>query len=245
MLSETDSCKLLVDDYPEIFRKNFDNISTSFYYGDDVARYEDVALIAAVYREYAALFYNNFMYTTISDSYGLYTNSEEAIDILTNAGYTFTNYYPCTRSVSLSEMAEYNNLDLDINGFLSFNKKTSLKHGPYVDLLEGVYEITFEISVPPALKDTLASEDPVCFTTVSTWYEENLVEENTITAEMLNENGIATFTFQHTFDYQQAGVGFGFYSAIKSEDITLRKITYRQIAKYVPENTDNDSSVSD
>ncbi len=74
---------------PEYYKKHFQQVSYSIYYGEDLARMKDATIIADINKTYKAFICNNFKKMKISDYHVIYTNDNSVISALLEEGYTF------------------------------------------------------------------------------------------------------------------------------------------------------------
>ena len=239
IIDSVDTCKLYVDDYPELYKKEYKNIKTGFLCGEDLARCKNVALITDVNKEYPALIYNDFMYTEISEKHALYTNSDATIEELQKNGFILTNYYSHIAEISQDEIAECNETSLLQDNSIEITKKTPVKKGPYIDLTEGCYEVSFDISLP-SNDISYNPDEAICYIVIMSWYDQDDILEQKITRSMFDNEENLSITLNFDFETSTAGVNFSLYAPVKDTPIFLHGIKYRKISVFT---SSHDNSV--
>ena len=81
------------DVFPEIYRTEFPEFSQSVFSGEDLARYHRATVLLDSSIESNCFFSRGYLFTKISDYTGVYTNDEDVLNELQNAGYHITGYY--------------------------------------------------------------------------------------------------------------------------------------------------------
>ena len=89
-----------------------------------------------------------YLYTEISGEHALYSNDESVIKKLELAGYHMTGYFSRKLIVDMREEAKINNLSINEDDAIIVENDKMLRYGPYYDLREGYYTVTYDISLP-------------------------------------------------------------------------------------------------
>ena len=74
---------------PRYYKKHFEDVSYSIYYGEDLARENNATIIADINKTYNAFIWNNLKKVKISDYHVIYTNDESVVSALNKIGYEF------------------------------------------------------------------------------------------------------------------------------------------------------------
>lgn len=74
---------------PKYYKKHFEDVSYSIYYGEDLARENNATIIADINKTYNAFIWNNLKKVKISDYHVIYTNDESVVSALNKIGYEF------------------------------------------------------------------------------------------------------------------------------------------------------------
>lgn len=139
----SDNLQIYIDHIPFLFRNTPKVKSRIFPVHSRVVNMQDLVIITDCSKDYFYLNSEGLLYTKISDEVGLYTNSRETIEHLTNAGYNFSNRFIFEKNISLMEfvdsntIAPYHNTELSCNG-----------HVFYIDSFEygsGQYSVEIEL----------------------------------------------------------------------------------------------------
>ena len=187
------SGKVVANEEPELIRRNYPGISRSVWYGQELARQENLSVIVNLEEDGIVFSRQGFQFTQISHDEAIYSNDPSAIEGLTEAGYEWTAYDTAVRNVDLEAFAEFNELETTDQGSIVLKNGQKLRHGPYLDFYTGTYRITFDLKSDTDVK----SDEALGSVYVATLDGKSLAEE-TIEPESLNEDG--TCSLQLVFD---------------------------------------------
>ncbi|SFS85586.1 hypothetical protein SAMN02910357_02243 [Succinivibrio dextrinosolvens] len=102
--------QIYIDHIPFLFRNAPKVKSRIFPVHSRVVNMQDLVIITDCSKDYFYLNSEGLLFTKISDEVGLYTNSNETIEYLTNAGYKFSNGFVFEKEISISNLAKQNGL---------------------------------------------------------------------------------------------------------------------------------------
>ena len=181
---EAASGKVVANKEPELIHRHFPGISRSIWYGQDLARLENISVVVDLEEDNHVFPRMGFQFTQISPADAVYSNDPSVIEALTDAGFQWTAYDAAVREVDLGAFAEFNELSLTENGSIVLESGRKLNHGPYLDFYNGTYRITFELKADGSKeKDT-----PLCSLYVATLEGQSLTEK-TVEPENLRTDG--------------------------------------------------------
>ena len=184
---ETAGGKVVVNREPELMRRHFPGISRSVWYGQDLARQENISAVVDLEEDNIVFQRMGFRFTQISSDDAVYSNDPSVIEGLTEAGYRWTTYDAAVREVDLGAFAELNELSLTEEGSVVLEDGKRLNHGPYLDFYAGTYRITFELKADGSTE----SDEPLCSLHVATLEGQSLAGK-TIVAKNLSPDGTCT-----------------------------------------------------
>ena len=184
---ETAGGKVVVNREPELMRRHFPGISRSVWYGQDLARQENISAVVDLEEDNIVFQRMGFRFTQISPDDAVYSNDPTVIEGLTEAGYRWTTYDAAVREVDLGAFAELNELSLTEEGSVVLEDGKRLNHGPYLDFYAGTYRITFELKADGSTE----SDEPLCSLHVATLEGQSLAGK-TIVAKNLSPDGTCT-----------------------------------------------------
>ena len=184
---ETAGGKVVVNREPELMRRHFPGISRSVWYGQDLARQENISAVVDLEEDNIVFQRMGFRFTQISPDDAVYSNDPSVIEGLTEAGYRWTTYDAAVREVDLGAFAELNELSLTEEGSVVLEDGKRLNHGPYLDFYAGTYRITFELKADGSTE----SDEPLCSFHVATLEGQSLAGK-TIVAKNLSPDGTCT-----------------------------------------------------
>ena len=226
---------IYVTDVPEFYRSSFDSVKASFYAAEDLGRLHNTAIISDSDWDSYVLPRRGFLFTEISDSYAVYTNSQEAIDALTDAGYHMTGYYSKNKTVDLGVYRELNQLENTENDEIIISGTSPLAYGPAITLWNTNYKVTFDLShesgIYDAHWDELDPETPVCTLRISRNNGEIIVKETTLTREQFSDGNIVTAEITSTIPSSD-GVEFLAFPTSDEYAFHLYGVHYQKIPTY-------------
>ena len=190
LITEHAEGKVYADTIPVLYRNQFNGISYSFFFGEELARCPGSTVILDSDNESWCLSRSGFLYTRISDDHSVYTGDRAVIQALTDAGYSFTSYYNTKKSVKLLREAGLNRLPFSKSkGIKLSGPEDSMLYGPYLDLYGGRYTLTVRLQIP---KQELTEGGSVCSLQVTTENAKNQLLEKDIAISDFDEDGKAT-----------------------------------------------------
>ena len=181
---EVASGKVVANKEPELIHLRFPGISRSIWYGQDLARLENISVVVDLEEDNHVFPRMGFQFTQISPADAVYSNDPAVIEALADAGFQWTAYDAAVREVDLGVFAEFNELSLTENGSIVLESGRKLNHGPYLDFYNGTYRITFELKA----EDSREKNTPLCSVYVATLEGQSLAEKN-VEPKDLNDDG--------------------------------------------------------
>ena len=193
--------RIYEDDLPELYRRRYggDVISDHLLYGNDLREKKNTVLLTDLNRECYRLLSQGFSFVPISDTEGLYTNSEEALQTLRDAGYAMTGYYSVRKSADAAELAEMNGLPLSEDGWALLGGENRSSAQWPVDFFTGQLQASFalRLTATPAVTGQkigevrLQTEDAERVTVLSSLplYPEMFAETGDLTAMLTTRRG--------------------------------------------------------
>ena len=178
------SGKVVVNREPELIHRHFPGVSRSIWYGQDLARQENISVVVNLEEDNIAFPKMGFRFSQISPDDAIYSNDPSVIEGLADAGYQWTAYDAAVREVDLGAFAEFNELSLTEEGSIVLENGRKLNHGPYMDFYAGTYRITFELKTDGSAE----TDEPLCSLYVATLEGRSLAEK-TVGPENLSDDG--------------------------------------------------------
>ena len=176
--------KVVANKEPELIHRRFPGISRSIWYGQDLARLENISVVVDLEEDNHVFPRMGFRFTQLSPADAVYSNDPAVIEALADAGFQWTAYDAAVREVDLGAFAEFNELSLTENGSIVLESGRKLNHGPYLDFYNGTYRITFELKA----EDSKEKDTHLCSVYVAT-LEGQTLDEKTVEPEDLNADG--------------------------------------------------------
>lgn len=141
--------RFFATEVPILYQQTLRGFSQSFFYGDDLARLSKVTVMVDADHDAPCFFGRGFLYTEISQQHAVYTNDEDVIAALGEAGYHLTGYFSRVNRLYLKKLAELNKLDRGSTGAIILRgEEESIDWSDKITLREGPYTVTYEISLP-------------------------------------------------------------------------------------------------
>lgn len=181
---ELASGRVVANKEPELMHRHFPGISRSVWYGQDLARQENISAVVDLEEDNHVFSKMGFQFTQISPDDAVYSNDPSVIKGLTEAGYQWTAYDVAVREVDLGAFAALNGLSLTEKGSVVLENGGKLNHGPYLDFYNGTYRITFELKA----NGSTERETSLCSLYVATLEGQSLTEK-TVEQENLRTDG--------------------------------------------------------
>ena len=236
-LREAQDCTIFVSKIPELYKMEYDGISSSFYPIEDLSRMHDVAVITDSDFDSSVLSARGFLYTEISENHAVYTNSESAALALENAGYHMTGYYSKNKKADISAFRNMNGLrGWDDGGeFISLEKP--LKHGPYLTLIGSNYNVSYDIShyseteADSEYWNSLASDTPVCTLRISREAGRYIVREHTLTRGHFDGDEIYTAIVSGSIPTAM-DVEFLAFPSVENMEFIVHSVRYQKMPAY-------------
>ncbi len=196
--SDIDPGKVYVDHIPEIYDREFHNISKMILAAEGLSHIENATLITAEREELHALIDAGYAYGQISPWHAVYTNSQEARKVLTNIGISLTDYYSRQETLSLEETAACNGLELSENGTLLLNGLgNSISRGSGITLYKGRLRVEYQLRLTGYYDTTV----PVATAKVTSDWGARTWEQQDILISDFNENGECTYIMEFKLAY--------------------------------------------
>lgn len=209
---------LYVTDFPEVYHRRFPGIHRSVFSGEELAHGQNTTVVMARDFDSKVFSKTGFLYTPISDKHAIYTNDRGVITALQNEGYHFTGYCPAVYPVDLAEQARLNQLPETAAGSIMLDgAQHSMLHGPYVNLYEGMYTVTYDIAISDP--DQAYTDDyEVALLRVTAYNGEIQCAEVPVSRSQFDANGHYTATI----DFWSGGYQDIEFLAIADSGRTLR-----------------------
>ena len=185
MLASADG-NVCAEDLPELVCSRFPGVSRSVWYGDDLARMKNASIVLSLREDRQTFADKGFLFTEISQDSAVYSNDAGVIAAMAEAGYQWTDYDAATREVDLQKLAELNGLELSEQGSILLENGKKLIHGPYVDLFQGSYQVSFELKKHFDMDE----KNNVCTLYVSE-YSGHVLAEESVSAGCFGRDGTA------------------------------------------------------
>ena len=181
---EAASGKVIANKEPELMHRRFPGISRSIWYGQDLARLENISVVVDLEEDNHVFPRRGFRFTQISPDDAVYSNDPSVIEKLGESGFQWTAYDAAVREVDLKAFAAFNELSLTEQGSIVLENGRKLNHGPYLDFYSGTYRITFDLKADGSTE----SDKPLCSLYVATLEGKSLAEK-TVEPEELKPDG--------------------------------------------------------
>jgi hypothetical protein len=223
-LTGLEDIKICVQDMPEVYRRKFGNrIASAILPIEAYSDRENIAVIMPLDAEEREFTMNGFYFGELSDAHGIYTNDEEAIEILQNSGITMSGIYSVVKNVDMAYMADMNGLEMTEDGavIVDGNEK-SILHGPWIERNKGSMIVEYQIEV----LDNPEQLDYLGTAIVSSYSGKITLGTTDIYAENINQDGTCTVQCQVNLWNGMNGVEF----LLRGENgvrIKVNSITYR------------------
>ena len=233
LIADSASGKVYMDSFPCMYQQKINGISDSLLLGDELARFYNTSVIMDVKYDSNCFINSGFLFTPISNRYGLYTNDIAVISALKEHGFHLTGYYNVKKSVSLKSLARLNQLSYTKEAGLSLSgNDQALKKGPTVSLYNGTYTVEYELNLLEKMQDAAKStaEDIIATLRVSAFNGEKLLKEHIVKRNQFDQNGHATLKL--TF-YSNSYPGIEFLAIPEQYSaFTISSISYYRSPEY-------------
>ncbi len=218
--------KVYTNILPELYQRRYGAFSNSFFFGDELARYQGITVLLDKDYNSDCFNRNGFLYAEISDAHAVYTDDSEVAHALQDAGYHVTGFYSTEKTVDLNAEAQLNNLEIDEETGLQLDgPEHSLIYGPYLDLYQGNYAVVFALETA----DKEITEDTaICTLRISQYWGNKVLKERTIYGRDLDENGCIDAEIKTGIDASR-GVEFLAF-AKEGIQVSIKNIKYKQYA---------------
>ena len=229
LVQESKSGKLYAVGMPAVYSKAYDDISSSLFDGEELARYRNTSVIIDKTLDSPCFFNTGFLYTPISEKHALYTNDEPVIRSLERGGYHLTGFYPLETQVELADLADKNDVGLNEDGSITLHgEEESLHKGPGADLREGKYTVSFELKLDSAFSKEYGDE--VCRLITSFYKDKYELNSTVITSDYFDGNG--EYTADIVVDFPDAENTYFCIYPIGANSITVKGISYQKTPAY-------------
>lgn len=182
-VQEAEKCDLYVMVVPEFYKKEFTGVRSAFLPLDDYSRLRNVAVILDSDVDSNVLTSRGFLYTEISESHAIYTNSETAAAKLHDAGFHLTGFYSKNKAINMFPLRETYGAGGDDNLAVIVTDKNPVRTGSGLTLFNNNYLVNLVLSFDSALNEekwnTLDPEAPVCKFLISSNNNAEIVTEKT------------------------------------------------------------------
>ena len=241
-ISECSEGEVYVDNIPNAYDRKYTGIGKPVFYGDELAYYDNVALVTDAKNDYSAFFNMGFVYTPISDYDAVYSNDQSVITTLEESGYKFTGYCTYENVVNLPYEIWRNHLESTADGeAILYGPEHSLARGPFVETQLGSYVVSFDLyldkygyaDVYPVVEYDEAEEkddeenQKVCTLKLQGQYGEKFLNSKDVYEGDFDENGHLVYTM----NFNGAGEGTEFFVIMEEgQGVLVNKITYTRTA---------------
>ena len=232
---ETDALRLMtasatgrvyVEDVPELVRHIVSGVDRAFWHGDDLARMKTASVVVQLKEDRQRFADKGFLFSQISPEAAVYSSDAAVISALTEAGYEWTDYDAAVRTVDLRRMAELNGLECTDEGSLFLEDGERLDHGPYLDLFQGSYVVSFVLKTDPV---SVGQADTLCGLRITEAGSGTILAEKAVWPETSTENGVITADLS----FRTQGSRYVQFQVLPENDAELEVlgIHYRKIQK--------------
>ncbi len=220
--------KIYSDWLPEIYHDRISSVSTFSLPGEDMARYKGDTVLMDAGTECSAMFGSGFLYSRISDRHALYTDDDAVARALRDAGYSVTGYYSETKDVDMRRQADLNGLEYSPeDGLLLDGPLQSLGAGPYLELYDGKYTVTFDLQLQEGVS---RDNGAACNLRVSSYWGETPLADRWISISEFDEDGTLTVPLSFTV---WDGRGIEFLTSVDDGfQAWVRRIRYARTPDY-------------
>ena len=204
-LSQLGMGQLYVDFVPELYKREFDNISTMIMAPEGLAYQKDITLITDSDVELEILIDAGFSYGEISPWHGVYSNCEKAKQTIQETGIVLTDYYSNQNTLDLVDMASWN--DLTPTGdktIILEGSDSSLVHGPGITIYKGILRVEYKLR----LIDNAFDKGTVATAKVSSDWGRRIWGQKNIELEDFDDNGHFTCVMDIELEFSSPEMEF-------------------------------------
>ncbi|MCD7835310.1 MAG: hypothetical protein LUG83_01340 [Lachnospiraceae bacterium] len=220
-----DDITLYVDDIPAIYKGEIKNVSDMILPVEACDKIkDDVLLITRMDKELNNLLKSGYYFGELSDTHGVYTNSENAVKALEDMGISMTDYYSVLCEIDMQLMADANGLEMtEDGGLLLSGSEKSIYHGPWISLSEGRYTIKFDLNLLSCEGEALG------FIRISSDSGETVWKRMDISIEDFDENGHVVLNVEMGFWCDVANTEF-IIIANDGTELAINSIEYSKVS---------------
>lgn len=219
---EAASGKVIANKEPELMHRRFPGISRSIWYGQDLARLENISVVVDLEEDNHVFPRRGFRFTQISPDNAVYSNDPSVIEKLGESGFQWTAYDAAVREVDLKAFAAFNELSLTEQGSIVLENGRKLNHGPYLDFYGGSYRITFDLKADGIREQN----NPLCSLYVATLDGHSLAEKSVESEDLIPDGTCSAELVFETSDIRY--LQFPVFPA-EGQNIEVTGIHFQQI----------------
>ena len=210
---------------PDVYRSKYPAISTSVFYGDELARSTNATVITRHDDDSDIFIRKGYLFGELSDNYAFYTNDPAVIDAFEQAGQFLKGYYSAERSVNLHRLAAINGLPYASDGVL-LRAGDSITYGGNIGLYSGTYTATYKLKIADRSFNEADSVQTEVVSHVQIQIDEETVAEKNITAGDFDENGESTVELK--FNTSETGNAAFLIDNQSDMSVLLQSIIYQK-----------------
>ncbi len=220
--------KLYIDTYPESYDREIGGISKALFNGEDLARFDDTTVLVSSDLDSNCFFSRGFLYMPVSENSAIYTNDRSVVKALENAGLHLTGYYNGTKNVDMVYESSINNLPTTERGGIMLDGwDHSLFYGPYTDLLNGKYTVTYKLRIKPEI---YVDDHEVITLKINTYCGLNTIAQKAIYRSFFDENGELSYELPFSINSGKAVEFLAF--AADGQQVEIESIAYKHTPDY-------------
>ena len=219
--------KVCIEPVPEIYKRQFDDVSRTILFGDDLARLKCCTVVTDLGINRQRFTDIGFSFTPISECHAVYSNDLAVINALEDYGFSWTDYCNTVFEIDLKKMAEMNNMGLSSEGTLVLDgPEKRLKNGPGLDLYGGNYLLTCEMRL---LNDQKTMKDVVCTIQITDYYEGHVLQEYKIMDSDFDQS--EEMTFKSIFQTKSGSRNTEFcFIPSDNQQLEIKRLQYQKIS---------------
>ena len=209
-------------EYPVLYRKEFKGLSKSLLSGEELARCSGITVLTDAAVDSLAFSGMGYEACSLSDRHVIYTDDKGVTDYLESQGYELRCFNPSVQNVDIGKLAELSEIPYSGRGSLQL-LGTSIDHGPYLSFNDGLYCVTYTISIDPA---DYGDDHYVGTISVRRRYGMDEMAREDIFTDMFDSSG--NLEKQYAVWLQGVGCEFLFYTGNNSK-AEINEITYQRL----------------
>lgn len=223
---EPNKYRIYVDDIPELYHRQVGGIAGRVFSADSAGAgsHNNTVVITGKNRDIKRLIEVGFWFGEFSDQEGIYTDSEEAIQILKENGIAMNNFYSARKEVNLADLAGRNGLPINERGSLLVEgADKSLIYGSYDVVYKGLLRVEYRLR----LLDSSIMDGELATVRLAREWGRYVVKEASLTRTDFDEDGYCTAVIEEQIPDSEGVECLLFAKGdtkIEIESISFRKV---------------------